>query len=134
MSTATPAVRQLRLGPPSAGMLLTTAEFDRARFQQGCCYELINGVVVVSPTPSRKERQPNEELGYLLRHYQLTHRQGSLLDLALHEETIEGKRVRPRRSWPSSCRRVRAIRTETPLPNERSIRGSQVSSCCWANC
>ena len=44
-------------------MLLTPAEFDRARFQEGWRYELINGVLVVSPTPSRKERHPNEELG-----------------------------------------------------------------------
>jgi hypothetical protein len=34
MSTAMPAVRRLRLGPRSAGMLLTTAEFDRARFRR----------------------------------------------------------------------------------------------------
>ena len=67
MSTAMPAVRRLRLGPRSAGMLLTTAEFDRARFREGWRYELINGVLVVSPTPARKERDPNEELGYLLR-------------------------------------------------------------------
>ncbi len=62
MSIATPAVRRLRLGPRSAGQLLTLAEFDRARFQEGWRYELINGVLVVSPTPSRKERHPNEEL------------------------------------------------------------------------
>ena len=29
MSTATPAVRRMRLGPHSAGLLLTPAEFDR---------------------------------------------------------------------------------------------------------
>ncbi len=63
MSIATPAVRRLRLGPRSAGLLLTPAEFDRARFREGWRYELINGVLVVSPTPSRKERHPNEELG-----------------------------------------------------------------------
>ena len=51
MSTATPAVRRLRLGPRSAGLLLTPAEFDRARFREGWRYELINGVLVVSPTP-----------------------------------------------------------------------------------
>ena len=96
MSTAIAAVRRLRLGPRSAGLLLTTAEFDRARFREGWRYELINGVLVVSPTPSRKERHPNEELGYLLRHYQLSHPQGSSLDLTLHEETIEGKQNRRR--------------------------------------
>lgn len=96
MSTATPAVRRLRLGPRSAGMLLTTAEFDRAWFREGWRYELINGLLVVSPTPSRKERDPNEELAYLLRNYQHSHPQGSSLDLTLHEEEIEGKQNRRR--------------------------------------
>lgn len=66
MSTATPDIRRLRLGSRSAGLLFTTVEFDRARFREGWRYELINGVLVASPTPSRKERHPNEGLGYLL--------------------------------------------------------------------
>jgi Uma2 family endonuclease len=77
-------------------LLLTPAEFDRARFRRGWRYELINGVLVVSPSPSRKERDPNEELGYLLRKYQDDHPQGSALDLTLHEETIEGPQNRRR--------------------------------------
>jgi Uma2 family endonuclease len=96
MSTATPAVRRLKIGPRSAGMLLTPAEFDHARFQEGWRYELINGVLVVSPSPSRKERDPNEELGYLLRRYREDHPQGSSLVLSLPEETIETKRDRRR--------------------------------------
>jgi Uma2 family endonuclease len=91
-----PAIRRLRLGPRSAGMLLTTAEFDRARFREGWRYELINGVLVVSPTPARQERDPNEELGRWLRNYQEDHPQGSSLDLTLHEETIECKQNRRR--------------------------------------
>src|SRR5690242_1093380 len=70
MATAAPKVRRLRLGPRSAGMLLTPEEFDRASGQEGWRYELINGVLVVSPTPSRQERDPNEELGHWLRQYQ----------------------------------------------------------------
>jgi len=96
MSIATPAVRRLRLGPRSAGQLLTTAEFDRARFREGWRYELINGVLVVSPTPSRKERHPNLELGRWLANYQEQHPQGSSLDLNLHEEMIETKQNRRR--------------------------------------
>lgn len=34
MSTATPAVRRLRLGPHSAGLLLTLKEFGRAQEKQ----------------------------------------------------------------------------------------------------
>ncbi len=96
MSTAIPAVRRLRIGPRSAGLLLTPSEFDRARFREGWRYELINGVLVVSPSPSRKERHPNDELGHLLRKYQEDHPQGTSLDLTLPEETIEGKQNRRR--------------------------------------
>jgi Uma2 family endonuclease len=96
MSIATPAVRRLRLGPRSAGQLLTPAEFDRARFQEGWRYELINGVLVVSPTPSRKERHPNSELWRLLANYQEQHPQGSSLDVNLVEEMIKTKQNRRR--------------------------------------
>jgi Uma2 family endonuclease len=96
MSTVTPAVRRLRLGPRSAGMLLTLAEFDRARGQEGWRYELINGVLVVSPTPSRKERHPNEELGRWLWNYQEEDPRGSSLDATLPEEMIETKQNRRR--------------------------------------
>jgi Uma2 family endonuclease len=94
MSTVTPAVRRLRLSPRSAGLLLTPAEFDRARFREGWRYELLNGVLVVSPIPSRKERDPNEELGYWLRQYRDSHPQGSSLDLTLAEEEIQTKQNR----------------------------------------
>src|SRR5271157_1274809 len=52
MSQAPTKTRRLRLGPRSAGVLLTTEEFDRARFVAGWRYELINEVLVVSPIPS----------------------------------------------------------------------------------
>jgi Uma2 family endonuclease len=77
-------------------MLLTTAEFDRARCREGWRYELINGVLVVSPIPSRRERDPNDELGYWLRQYQHGHPQGSALNLTLHEEEIQTKQNRRR--------------------------------------
>jgi Uma2 family endonuclease len=86
----------MRLGPHSAGLLLTLTEFDRARFQEGWRYELINGVLVVSPTPSRKERHPNDELGRLLWNYEGEAPQGSSLDLTLPEEMIETKQNRRR--------------------------------------
>jgi len=88
--------RRLRIGPRSAGVLLTTEEFDRARFVEGWRYELINEVLVVSPIPSLNERDPNEELGYFLRAYQESHPQGSALDLTIGEQTIETKKNRRR--------------------------------------
>jgi Uma2 family endonuclease len=96
MATAAPKVRRLQLDPRSAGLLLTAKEFDRARFQEGWRYELINGVLIVSPTPSRKERHPNEELSYWLRQYRDGHPQGSSLNLTLAEEKIETKKNRRR--------------------------------------
>jgi Uma2 family endonuclease len=70
-------------------MLLTAAEFNRARFEEGWRYELINGVLVVSPFAARNERHPNDELGYLLNSYKENHSQGSALDVTLYEETLE---------------------------------------------
>ena len=96
--------------PPSAGSgsvpigraLAHPAEFDRARFREGWRYELINGVLVVSPTPSRKERDPNEELGYWLRHYQdePSPRLVAGLDAARGEiETKQNRRRADRAIW-----------------------------------
>jgi Uma2 family endonuclease len=96
MATVTPKVRRLRLGPESAGMLLTRKEFDRARGEKGWRYELINGVLIVSPTPSRQERAPNEQLGYWLRQYKEGHPQGSSLDETLPEEEIPSRKNRRR--------------------------------------
>ncbi len=87
---------RLRLGPRSAGLLLSTDEFDRARFVKGWRYELINEVLVVSPIPARSERDPNEELGRWLRNYQESHPQGSALDATLAEEEIETRKNRRR--------------------------------------
>jgi Uma2 family endonuclease len=97
MSIAPAKVGRLRLGPRSAGLLLTPAEFDRARYEEGWRYELINGVLIVSPTPSRQERHPNEELGVWLWLYQKQHPQGSSLDLTLPEEEIETRQGQDRR-------------------------------------
>ena len=96
MATAVLKTRRLRLGPRSAGLLLTSTEFDHARVQKGWRYELINGVLVVSPTPSRQERDPNETLGQWFRNYQDGHPQGSALDLTLLDEEIETKQNRRR--------------------------------------
>jgi Uma2 family endonuclease len=97
MSIAPAKVRRLRLGPRSAGLLLTPKEFDRATGVKGWRYELINGVLVVSPTPSRKERHPNQMLGYWLTQYQEGHPQGTSLDLTLPEEEIETRQGQDRR-------------------------------------
>jgi Uma2 family endonuclease len=85
-----------QLGPDSAGARMTLAEFDRARFVEGWRYELIQGVLVVSPIPLEQERDPNGDLGYLLRRYQEEHPQGSSLNKTLHEHTVRTGKNRRR--------------------------------------
>ena len=80
--------RALQLGPLANGMSLTPWEFDAAEFEPGWRYELINGVLIVNPPPSVKERDPNEELGRWLRNYQETHRRGRSLDFTVSEQTV----------------------------------------------
>ncbi|MCI0459992.1 MAG: Uma2 family endonuclease [Gemmataceae bacterium] len=81
-------------GPESAGTLMTPREFDRAEFVEGYRYELIHGVLVVSPIPQESERDPNDELGYWLRKYGDTHPEGAALDVTLHEQTVRTKQNR----------------------------------------
>lgn len=88
MSIASASPVALKLGPGAAGMLLAPQEFDVAEFEDGYRYELIHGVLVVSPAPLPQERDPNEELGHWLRNYQQTHPEGVVLDITLHEHDI----------------------------------------------
>jgi Uma2 family endonuclease len=83
------AKRRRQFGPDSAGTLMTPREFDRANFVEGWRYELVNGVLIVSPPSLENERDPNEELGYLLRTYRDTHPQGWCLDATLFEQTVK---------------------------------------------
>ena len=73
-----------KLGPASAGVLMTPEEFDLVdEWDENYRYELIKGVLVVSPLPLEQEADPNELLGYLLRRYRDDHPQGSALDKTL---------------------------------------------------
>jgi Uma2 family endonuclease len=76
------------LGPRDAGTPMTLDEFDNADFEPGYRYELINGVLVVTPPPLEQERDSNEDLGRWLRNYQDDHPQGAALDLTLPEHNI----------------------------------------------
>src|SRR5438552_13008523 len=77
-----------RYGPKDNGVLMTPREYDRAKFIEGWRYELINGMLIVSPTPLPNERDPNEELGRMLRNYQEAHPQGASLNATLPEHEI----------------------------------------------
>src|SRR5581483_4199121 len=76
------------LGPGANGTLMTPQEFDRAEFEEGWRYELVNGVLIVTPMPLNNEVDPNEELGTMLRNYQRYHPQGAALDYTAYERTI----------------------------------------------
>src|SRR6266852_2096425 len=87
----------LMLDPELAGTLMTPEEFDDAEVGDELYnYELINGVLVVSPPPLEAERDPNEELGYLLRGYREQHPQGAALDKTLPEQTVRSTTNRRR--------------------------------------
>lgn len=86
---ATIAPPQIALGLGLAGISLTPEEFDAIdEADREYRYELIDGRLIVTPPPLEAERDPNEELGHLLRTYRETHPQGAALDKTLHEQTV----------------------------------------------
>ena len=97
MSTA---VEVAAIGPGSAGILMTPEEFDAIEeYDENYRYELIHGVLVVTPIPLEMEAYPNETLGGLLFVYKRHHPLGSALDLTLQERYvyIRDSRRRPDR-------------------------------------
>jgi len=76
------------LGPRDAGQPMTSDEFERADFERGYRYELIKGLLVVTPAPLEEERDANEELGHWLRNYREFHDRGGSLDLTLPEHDL----------------------------------------------
>lgn len=103
--TQTVVTPRHRLGLRSSGVAMTAAEFDALRpghFSRSFRYELINGLLIVTPPPGNAEVDPNDELGYLLRTYCDSHPDGSSLDLTLPEQTLiagENRRRCDRAIW-----------------------------------
>lgn len=80
---------RLVLSPELAGTLMTPEEFDSAEdCDQLYVYELIHGVLVVTPPPSERERGPNELLGNWLYDYRTKHPLGGVVDYTLSEHPI----------------------------------------------
>ena len=107
----------IALGPELAGISLTPREFDAVEdVDENYHYELINGVLVVTPPALESERDPNEELGYLLRAYREHHPEGSALDRTLPEQTVRTRKNRRRADrviW-AGLGRVPRPRTDPP--------------------
>jgi Uma2 family endonuclease len=82
-------------GPRDAGQPMTPDEFEAADFERGYRYELIKGILVVTPAPLEQERDANEELGHWLRNYRESHESGASLDLTLPEHDLRiGSKIR----------------------------------------
>lgn len=107
----------LIIGPDLAGTYMKPEEFDAAEdWDEGYRYELINGVLIVTPPPGEGERGPNDLLGYLLRVYQEQHPQGSALNYTVTEHTMttgENRRRADRVIW-AGLARVPNVRRDPP--------------------
>lgn len=85
---------EIVFGPEHNGIEMTPAEFDRAEFDEFYNFELIRGLLIVTPIPLEEEADPNEELGFLLRLYAESHPQGHHLDVTLAERYVRPGRNR----------------------------------------
>jgi Uma2 family endonuclease len=88
----------LVLSPDMAGTLMTPEEFDASEVDpdDGSRYELIQGMLIVTPIPFEADADPKEELGHLLRNYQESHPKGRVLDKTLAERHVFSGRNRRR--------------------------------------
>ncbi|MBI3463507.1 MAG: Uma2 family endonuclease [Planctomycetes bacterium] len=111
LSTMTTVERtpRIRIGPESAGLMMTPEEFDAITdYDELYWYELIRGVLVVRPFAAEAERALNDELGYLLRSFQRNHPQGAVLDATLfgqYVRTADSRRRADRVTWCGLGRR-----------------------------
>jgi Uma2 family endonuclease len=81
--------RAVAIGPDLAGTSMTPEEFDAVTdWDEMYEYELIRGVLVVSPPTSVEERGPNELLGNLLFIYREQHPLGAAMDGTLPEHSV----------------------------------------------
>ncbi len=108
MGTTKQLQPKLVLGPELAGTLMTPREFDAVEeYDENYRYELIHGVVIVSPLPLAEETDPNEALGHWLRTYQERHPQGKVLDMTLPQQyvyTRTSRRIADRLIWTGLAR------------------------------
>lgn len=99
---ATVVERVTRLDEDANGIVLSPQEFDSIEDWDECFrYELVHGVVIVSPIPLEGEADPNEELGRMLGNYRERQPEGGALDRTLAEHPAVPVRVRRSSGRPS---------------------------------
>ncbi len=77
------------LGPANAGMRLSEDEFlTHNDWEEGPRYELLGGMLIVSPATSQEERFPNHRLGTWLDNFQMNHPNGTCIDATINEGDI----------------------------------------------
>lgn len=105
MATTTRRAVWPRLSLRSTGLTMTAAEFDSwpaHACARGYRYELVRGILIVSPYAGNGEVHPNQDLGFLLQLHQEMDPQGRLIDLTLPEQTLicgEDRRRCDRAIW-----------------------------------
>ncbi|MGC8643504.1 MAG: Uma2 family endonuclease [Isosphaeraceae bacterium] len=120
MSTSTSTSRlHGRYGLRSSGMAMTPQQFDETpawAWDDRYRYELINGVLIVTPPVSDAEAGPNDELGHMLRTYKESHPQGRSLDSTMPERTVPGTPNRRRcdRAIWTGLGRIPDSKTDVP--------------------
>lgn len=109
--------KRIKLGSWSNGMLMTPEEFDAVTdYDDQYVYELIHGVLIVSPIPGAEERGPNETLAHWLFLYRDQNPQGSAMDATLPEHTLPIRDNRRRADRAIWCGLGRQPDEETDIP------------------
>lgn len=79
-----------RIGPECNGMHMLPDEYDDVQdWHESYRYELVNGVLIVTPPAGAGERSPNDDLGHFIRTYQETDPNGHMVDDTLPEQEIK---------------------------------------------
>ncbi len=113
MSVAEMPSPPIRVSPASNGMMMTGEEFDAIDdWIDGYRYELIHGVLVVSPPAGIGERSPNSYLAYLIYSFNESHENGAVVDDTVAEQEIKigGNRRRMDRAiWVGLGHKIRPL-------------------------